>query len=618
MFTLRNTVLSGSLFLLFFISEGVSFAQASPQNQEEEKPQIAKVSTEKKESASSIVPEVKKDEKTVISSTNDYKINYNRVGVQSDQTLPLTLSDAIRKALESNNDIEVARTDVRIQETQLRSLLGTYDPVFSVTPTVSRNSNTGSGSSNDFRVDSNFNQLLSRGGGNYNVFFNTSQTGSTSRNNQNFNQTSSLGASASTTYFSSLGVQFNQPLFRNRSIDNTRRQIRIQRKRLQQSDADFRRQTIQIISQVQRAYWDLVFALRDQQNRVANLNLAKENLRQVEAKIEAGSAAPLARAEVNTEVANRESDLLLAAQQVSIAENTLKTLLLRDPTSVEWTAAYVPTDKPVYSDEPVILEDAIKDAMDNRPELNRLRLQREINDIDIAYFRNQTKPQIDFNSTFSLGGLSLGNVNTTGGTFPLIVTGLEATNTDAFLLSLIRRFHPNETITIPTVTSQGLPGFFNGGTFRSLRNLFRSDAPSYSFGVTFSFPFGNRTAKANLAGAQIQQEQISAQTRSQEQTIFAEVRNAVQALETSRQRVLSARRARENAEIQLEGERKLFEAGRSTTFLLFQRENALTNARNAEIRAETDYNKAISDLQRATSTTFRMNNIEVETPIDNK
>ena len=96
------------------------------------------------------------------------------------------------------------------------------------------------------------------------------------------------------------------------------------------------------------------------------------------------------------------------------------------------------------------------------------------------------------------------------------------------------------------------------------------------------------------------------------------MRNSVQALETARQRVLVARRARANAQIQLEGEQTLFGAGRSTTFLLFQRENALANARNAEIRAETDYNKAISDLQRATSTTFRVNNIEIQSPVSDK
>ena len=59
----------------------------------------------------------------------------------------------------------------------------------------------------------------------------------------------------------------------------------------------------------------------------------------------------------------------------------------------------------------------------------------------------------------------------------------------------------------------------------------------------------------------------------------------------------------------------LYQVGRSTTFLLFQRENALTNARASELRAETDYNKALADLQRATSTTLRANNVVVDTPI---
>ena len=145
--------------------------------------------------------------------------------------------------------------------------------------------------------------------------------------------------------------------------------------------------------------------------------------------------------------------------------------------------------------------------------------------------------------------------------------------------------------------------------------MFRSDAPNFTIGATISFPLRNRTAKANLDGARIQEHQLDAQTRSQEEIVIVEVRNAVQAVETSRQRVLTARRAQENAQIQLDGERKLYDSGKSTTFLLFQRENTLTNAKNSEIRAETDYNKALSDLQRVTSTAFRANNIQVVSPV---
>ncbi len=565
-------------------------------------------------------------EKINDSSSFENMNSLNRVGVQSGQTLPLSLNQAIRKALENNNDIEVARAEVRLQETQLRSLLGTYDPIFSVTPTFSRNSSTGSNASNDFRLNAGFDKFLERGGGRINSFFNNNRSGRNSSNNTAFNQTSALGASSSsTTYSSNLGVTYTQPLLRDFRTDNTRRQIKIQRKRLQQSDADFRRQTIGIIARVQNSYWDLVFSLRDQQNRLANLNLARENLRQIEAKINAGVSAPLARSEVATELANREGDVLLSTQQVSITENNLKTLLLRDPNAPEWLQSLVPTDKPVFSDEPILVENALKDAMDNRPELSRLRLQTEINRIDIGYFKNQTKPRIDLNSTFSLGGLSLGNQTVAAGTTTPLISSpsslllLQTVNENrAVLNTLLPAANRLPLVDNPQVSVTGLPGYLNGGTFQSLRNLFRTDAPSYSVGVTFEFPLRNRTAEANLAGAHIQQEQVQAQTRAQEQTVVAEVRNAVQSAETSRQRVLTARRARESAEIQLEGERKLFEVGRSTTFLLFQRENALTNARNAEIRAETDYNKALSDVQRVTSTTFRLNNIEIDSPMNDK
>ena len=423
----------------------------------------------------------------------------------------------------------------------------------------------------------------------------------------------SIGASGNTgLYFSSLGVTYTQPLWRDRKVDQTRRQIRIQRKRIAQSDADFRRQTIDIVSQVQSAYWDLVFALRDQQNRVANLNLTKENLRQVEARISAGSAAPLQRAEVSTELANRETDVLNASQQVSIAENTLKRLLLKDASSPEWSESLVPTDSPVFTTDKVNLDNAIKDAVQNRPELSRLRLEKEVNSIDIDFLSNQTKPRIDLVSTVSLDGLASSSTGSNEGFTVPLISGDPNFNADAFLLQQIRLLHQNSQIEVPNVFVPPTSGFLIGGYGQAFRNIFRNDARNFSVGVTINFPLRNTQAKANLASAKITEQRIDAQKRLQEQTIITEVRNAVQAVETAQQRVLTARRARENAQIQLDGERKLNDVGRSTTFLLFQRENALTNARNSEIRAETDFNKALADLQRATSTTLLSNNVVVD------
>ena len=547
--------------------------------------------------------------------TRPEALNLARAGVQTAQPMPLSLREAILRALEANNTIEVSRGDVRFQQTQVESLLGAYDPVFTAQPNFSQTSSTGATATHDFRINTNVFQYIAPGGGNYTAFFNNSRTESAFGQAQaTSGSVTSLGPSA--LYSSGLGVQYNQPLFRNFNIDIRRQQVRIAKKRLEETDVDFRNQALTTVNQVERAYWDLVFALRDQQNRVDNLNLARENLRQIEAKIEAGAAAPLERAEVATELANRESDLLLATQQVSITENTVKQLVLRDAISAEWAASLVPTDQPTVGVNPVDLNVALNDAMDNRYELKRLKLEREINDIDIKYFKSQTKPQIDFNSTFSLNGFARNPTTTTDTLVPLIF-GNPATNANAFLLQQIQLLTPT-AITVPIVTIPGTPQFLSGGFNRSLANLFRTDAPNFSIGMTISFPFRNRTAKANLAGARITEDQIAARVRSEEQVVVVEVRNAVQAVETARQRFASTRTARENAEIQLEGERKLYEAGKSTTFLLFQRENTLAAARNSEIRAETDYRKAISDLQRATSTTFRENQIEIESPIAKK
>jgi HAE1 family hydrophobic/amphiphilic exporter-1 len=536
--------------------------------------------------------------------------NLARVGVQTAQPITLSLEEAVRRALESNNDIEVSRYDVRFQDTQIDALRGIYDPVFTTSPVYSRTSRTGSTATNDFRANTGVNGFVRPGGGDYQVFFNNARTESAFAQAQA--SSGSISASSGALYTSGLGVQYNQPLFRNFSIDNNRRNISVQKKRVEQTDADFRIQILNTINQVQRAYWDLVLALRDQQNRVSNLDLARENLRQIEARIEAGAAAPVERAEVATELAIRETDLLSATQLVSTTENTLKQLLFREPLSAEWSQSIVPTDAPTVDTNPVNLDQAIQDAINNRFELKRLKLEREINDINIRYYKNQTKPQIDLNTSFSLSGLSRGGAND-----PIVVTPFSSLNELSLLTGLnevrdqlgFRRI-PNEPFTIPAQSP-----FLFGGFNRSLTNLFRSDAPNFSIGVTISFPFRNRTAKANLAGERILGQQIEARTRSQEQSVIVEVRNAVQAVETARLAVMSTRRERENAEIQLQGERKLYEGGRSTTFLLFQRENALTTARDKEIRALTGYKKAVADYQRVTATTFRANNIDIQSPL---
>ncbi len=80
--------------------------------------------------------------------------------------------------------------------------------------------------------------------------------------------------------------------------------------------------------------------------------------------------------------------------------------MLRDPAAPEWTAQITPTDTPVLDLSPVNLQLALDEAHKNRPEIRRLNLQKEINAIDIDFYKNQTKPQVDLTGTFALTGLA--------------------------------------------------------------------------------------------------------------------------------------------------------------------------------------------------------------------
>jgi outer membrane protein len=496
-----------------------------------------------------------------------------RLGIVSSNVLTLSMNDAIKRALQNNNEIEVSRDNVRIGEQGLRALYGVYEPIFSISPQILHNitpqqsSLGGSGSSGTTSVTTfSFNPSLSktfeRGGGNYTVTFANTHTDSTST----FNLINPF-------WSSNLSLTFTQPLMRNRKIDSNRRLIKIQKKVIEQSDSDFRQQTIQIISQVQAAYWNLVFALRNQQNQLDSLNVSRQNMRNIEAQIEAGAKAPLDRAQVQTDIATREANLFLASQSVSTAENNLKQLMLHDTTSPEWTAQITPTDTPAFDLAPVDLNAALDEALKNRPELRRLNLQKDINAVDVRYFTNQNLPQVDLFSTLATTGLAGQSVSTT------------------------------------------VPSNLIGGYGQDLANLFGFGTRNMTVGVAISLPLHNKTAQANLASARIQGEQLQASYRSTEQTIQMDVRNSAQSVATAQQRVVASRLARQSAEQQLEGEQKLYEVGRSTTFLLLQRQNELTTARTNELQAETDYNKALADLQRATSSTLRVNNVVVQNPL---
>jgi len=149
-----------------------------------------------------------------------------------------------------------------------------------------------------------------------------------------------------------------------------------------------------------------------------------------------------------------------------------------------------------------------------------------------------------------------------------------------------------------------------------LNNLFTQDFKSYQVGVRLSFPWRNRTAEGNLGRSLAEQRQLDARQRQVVETVQVDVRNALQAVVASAQRLEAAKAAELAANAQLNGEQERYRAGLSTNFVVLQRQTDLSVARGNTVRALTDYNKALADLQRVTGLTLVSNNVQVPATAD--
>jgi HAE1 family hydrophobic/amphiphilic exporter-1 len=529
-----------------------------------------------------------------------------RVGVDLMQQRSLSLREALELALSNNKDIEVARQNTRISEFDLGAARGVFE-LRSFVQTLYENSTTPSSSTiiggpsgklttSNFAANANLTVLEPKYGGNFTAQFNNSRGTNTSIVN-----------TLNPQFLTNLNLQYTQPLFRGRRFDQNRRQIEVAKKNLSLNDLQFRQRTIEVITNVQRAYWDLTFSLKNLQVQRDAVRDARDQLEHNQRLVNEGLLAPIDVTAVETQVANYEQSVYDALNTVSQSENTLKNLIAQNRSDDLWTASLIPTDAIEIDPPSVTLPDALTEALANRPELEQNKVSQEINQIDQRYFREQTKPQIDLIANYNLAGLA--GTELLGGT-SIFNNGQTTTSLNQVIgqVNQINGSLPDIPF-VPITAATRVPDNLTGGFFSSLGNLFALRYPTYRVGVQFNLPFESRTAKAQFGRSLVEGERVVTQRAQLEQSVQVDVRNALQLIRTSQARLRSAAIARDNSEKQYSSEQRKLDAGQSTVFLVLDRQTALTTARGNELRAQTELNKAIADLQRATGNSLRANNI---------
>jgi HAE1 family hydrophobic/amphiphilic exporter-1 len=526
----------------------------------------------------------------------------NRVGVDMNRQRPLSLREALALALENNKDIEVARQNVRIAEFDFRGAQGVYDPRISTTAFYERLENPissflsggqdGSVNESHYTGSARLEGQSPFMGGNYRLDFSSLRL---TTNNQ--------FVALNPQYPTSLSFSYTQPLRRGLRIDNNRRLIEIARKNLSLTDAQFRQRAIETITNVQRTYWDLVFALRSLQVQRDAVDVARTQLEHNKRLVAEGQLAPIDVVAAEAQISSYEQQVFVALEEVSRAENSLKNMIAENQKAEIWNESIVPIDPVDLAAPQVSLPDALKTAMENRPELQQANVLREINEIDQRYFKDQTKPAVDLVGTYGISGLA-GSISTAG-VNPFTASSLQVRQR-VDELSELAGLEP-----LPLVPPQTFAPDLLGGFGQSLQSLVANRYNNFRVGVQISLPLRNRTAEAQLGRSLVEGERITTQREQLEQTIQVDVRNALQAMRSSESRLRAAVATREANEQQFASEQRKLDAGQSTVFLVLERQTTLTESRALELKAQTDLNKAIADLQRATGNALSVNSIVV-------
>jgi outer membrane protein TolC len=471
----------------------------------------------------------------------------------------LTIEAAVNRALERNLTIASERLTPRSFDYSLAAAYASYRPTFN--STVSNQSQVNLPTSvfsggNRFTQDTQrwnagVSQDVPWGGGSYTLNWTNSRA---------FSDASDV--TFNPNFSSNLQASYTQPLLRDFGIDNTRAEILTTRIDQEQAVLALNSTIASTVAQVRSAYWELVFAYQAVDAAAQSLQLATKLVEDNRARVEIGTMAPIDVVQAQAEQASRRQQLVTAQATLRNTELALKRLIVSGTDDELWKATINPTDQPSPVAEPIDLEGAVSNALQNRTDLQTNKKDLEVAAINIRNLRNQTKPQLNLVAAYQLLGR--------GGT-------------------QFRRDRLNDNAIIETVP---------GGYVDALSAIRGFDAPTWNVQLNFSYPIGQSAAEANLARQRVLVQQTEAQIKTTELQIATDVTSAALDVRNTLEAYQAAQASRELSEKRLEAAQSKYDVGMATNFEVVQAQRDLNDARNSELRQLLNYRRALVDFER--------------------
>jgi outer membrane protein len=351
------------------------------------------------------------------------------------------------------------------------------------------------------------------------------------------------------------GFEVRQPLLKDFGPAANLSDVRISRINERVASLTWEKTLSDAIAAVLGNYFDMLFAqadLRVRQDAVAaDTKLVQQNQR----RLELGFMSPIDVQQARAQVSLDQEQLILAKNLFMERQFALRRLITaegRDSAARVYLPIHTPSLRAPGLDRAELLALAFR----QRPDYIAATTEAERQDIRLRFAKNQLWPNLDVIGSMGYNGL--------------------------------------------------------GESWDGARDLAsHSQAPQWSIGVQFSMPLGRVQPRAQYDAILGLKEQAILRIKQSELTVTVDVDTAMSRIETSRQRLATARNTRELNEEAVRIAYRRLEEGQISSFDLIEQQRKLYDARSRELASQADLNKSIVTLWQATGTVFEQTGITI-------
>ncbi|HMS15424.1 MAG TPA: TolC family protein [Planctomycetota bacterium] len=472
---------------------------------------------------------------------------------RAQEPLRLTLDDAVALGLRNNQALKIALLDATAERERVLEAMAAFDPVIFAELSLGRreflnasNFPLNPSDPNSPTVTRILSQTQDRGD------FRTGlrgvlETGLTyDLTFQNDYAKRETDSGLNPIWTSSTALNLRQPLLRSAFSEYMTANVELARLNGLSADQTYRLEGRRKLAEIHQAYFDLVLANAEVDVQQRSVLLAREQLSLTILRIESGSLPDIEKTSAESALAGRVADLLSAESRSVEAEDRLRRLILSFENAQDWQVRMQPVGENLEVRGRLLdLDELIRLAEFEDPDVLRAHVGLARSRIVKMQRESEREPQLDLTGSLTWTGLS-----------------------DKLMKAQRLSYDGNE------------------------------GATSWTVGLSFEVPIGNRAAEARVAVQMLELKRAALTLQDARTTMIFNVRNAERKVMVARKSLEARREAARLAREQLANERLRLDLRRSTNFQVFQVESELNERERDLLRTLVEHRLAILELSR--------------------